>query len=249
MGTCPRLLKMDSLDANIRFAIARHWEHFVAGLKALSSSVDIRPEEITFKLIPFDENEQTSNFELQPVVFVLPERADHVEANLHVVVSGTISIDRPHFHAHKSLRTVKFQTRVAYFRLKPATAELEHVYGAHYDYEGSQAGHPVFHAQMKSFAEMRVHIDGYDSLVFHDRLDRILTRVRIPTAQMDFFSLVLQLVADHLLSASSGEAEIEAFSELLDTSRDVQGAGYLTARLGVAPAIQCYWALHWYSPN
>lgn len=240
---------MDNLDANIRFAIARHWESFVAGVQSLSSSVDIRPNEITYNLDPFDENEHTSNFDLKPVVLVLPERADHAEANLHVVVSGTLSVDRAYYREHKALRTVKFQTRVGYFRLKPATRILEHVYGAHYDYEASAPAHPVFHVQMKSFADLRVHVDGYDSLEFHDHLEKVLSRVRIPTAQMDFFSLVLQLIADHLLSASSGEAEIKAFSALIDTSKNVQGAGYLTQRLGMAPAIHCYRALHWYPEN
>jgi hypothetical protein len=240
---------MDTVDANIRFAIATHWESFVAGVQSLSSSVDIRPPDITFNLFPFDENEQTSNFELRPVVLVLPERADHTETNLHVVVSGTISIDRDHFQEHKTLRTVKFQTRVAYFRLKPAAGVLEHVYGAHYDYEANAAAHPVFHSQVKSFADMRVHINGYDDLQFQDHLERILTRVRVPTAQMDFFSLVVQLVADHLISAASGESEIEIFLALINKSKNVQGAGHLIPRLGTEPAIQCYRAAHWYPDN
>lgn len=240
---------MDTVDANIKFAIATHWESFVADVQSLSSSVDIRPSDITYNLVPFGENAQTSTFELKPVVLVLPERADHTETNLHVVVSGSISIDRDHFQEHKTLRTVKFQTRVAYFRLKPAAGVLEHVYGAHYDYEANAAAHPVFHSQIKSFASMRSHINGYEDLQFHDHLERVLTRVRVPTAQMDFFSLVVQLVADHLISASSGESEREVFSALIEKSKNVQGAGYLTPRLCIAPAILCYRAAHWYPEN
>jgi hypothetical protein len=239
---------MDAVDFRIRSALADHWESVVANIQDLRSSVDVRPTNILDSLISFEPNDITSNFDLRPVVVVVPERATHSDMSLHVVLAGKLCIDKAHFRQHRSLRTRRFGTQVAYFRLKESAKKLQHVYGAHYDYDVDVLGHPVFHSQVKDFPAYKSEIQGHEDLELDNFVGGVLQRVRVPTAQMDVFSLLLQIVADHLLSASAGELERASFAKLIETSRKLQGAGCTVDRLGRAPAIECYRALHWYQP-
>jgi len=180
----------------------------------------------------------------------VPERADAPSIDLFVVITGFLHISRTLFETDEQIRTLNFGTQAAYFRLKGKT--LNHIYGAHFDFSQSELGHPVFHGQMKSFSEFSGVIKDrgwFEDFVLEDAVDGVLRTVRLPSAQMDVFSYFLQVVADHMLGAMSGEDEKLRFSEMLDRSKTIQGAGSQVARLQVAPAIHCYRAAHWYPPN
>lgn len=77
-----------------------------------------------------------------------------------------------------------------------------------------------------------------------DHVEGIFKTVRIPTAQMDLFALLMQLAADHLMSERSSQEDRNTFKELGDSNRKMKGAGYLWPSLEQAP--KCMRAVHWY---
>jgi hypothetical protein len=240
---------MDRIDNQILRALISHWQEFDAYITRLNASAFIEPKDgySAFKYVNTEGH--ASNFELQPVLVNVPERATDTSSDLFVVVKGKLSIDRQHFDAEGKIRTVNFATQAGYFRLKANT--LKHVYGAHYDFSEDEIGHPVCHGQMRSFLEFSEIIKsryGLDVVDLIDAVSGILKTVRLPSAQMDVFSFFLQLVADHLLSKDSSTDDRTRFLELLDRSKLIQGVGSIISRLQVPPATSCYRAVHWYPP-
>jgi hypothetical protein len=192
-----------------------------------------------------------TTFEFQPVVFSLPERAGGTN-DIFVVASGIVSLDRHYYEQNGLLRTVSFASRVGYFRQKGEY--VQHVYGAHYDFSKDELGHPIFHAQLRSLAEFASAIGQYSGgeVTLEDGGDYmkgVLKTVRVPSAQMDVFSLFLQIIADHLLWRNSSDADKSAFSDLLTKNRLIQGAAAQVQRLQVPPANKCYRSVHWYTPT
>lgn len=188
-----------------------------------------------------------SRFDLRPVVFNIPERAGSAKGNLYVVVEGRLCFRSEEFLRTKTLLTHDFQTRVGYFRRD--TDSLTHVFGAHYDFAVNEIGHPVFHAQLKSFSRFAVHVRQQyhldDSVSDRDCVGGLLKTVRLPIAQLDVFSLFLQLCADHLVHKKSGPEDLAAFNSLL-RSTFCRGAAFRIPRLGSDEACKCYRARHWY---
>ena len=185
-------------------------------------------------------------FELRPVVFNLPERGDHRECDLFVVVRGRLSFRREDFRDRKALLTHDFGSEVGYFRR--AGDSLTHVYGAHYDLATNELGHPAFHAQLGSFADFADHVReqfGVSGQVV-DPMKGLIRTVRVPAAQMDVFSLFVQICADHLLSKKSNLEEKKAFNALLEKGAFWKGAAFQMVRLGTEEARDCYRARHWY---
>ncbi len=241
---------MDRIDFKIQRALIRHWDDLKDCLSALNLSASIKPADDVLKHV--STNDDMTNFELVPVLLMVPERAYHSGKDLYVVLTGKLTIDRAHYVLTEQLRTLKFATEVGYFRVKTNAKILEHVFGAHYDLDEDAPGHPVFHAQIKSFAEFADEIkkqDGFDDFEVLDRLSHVLNRVRLPSAQMDIFSSFLQIIADHLLAGRSGENEKAKFTELLQKSKFLQGVGSKVNRLQILPASHCYRAVHWYRPS
>jgi hypothetical protein len=240
----------DRIANKIHRALIRHWEEFDADVSRLSSVASIQPKDGYAVFQYVDSVDNSANFELSPIVVNVPERATEVVSDLFVVVKGRLSIDRAHFEADGKLRTLSFATQAAYFRVKGNV--LSHVYGAHYDFAANESGHPVFHGQMRSYLEFAEVIKsqyGLEGVELKDVVSGILKTVRLPSAQMDVFSFLLQLVADHLLSGDSSEDDKMRFHELLERSKFIQGLGSQIARLQVAPANVCYRAVHWYPPH
>jgi hypothetical protein len=241
---------MDRIDNQIQRSLISHWEEFDTYITRLNASASVEPKD-GYSVFKYAGTEDGSAiFDLQPVLVNVPERATDTSSDLFVVVKGRLSIDRAHFEAEGKIRTLNFATQVGYFRLKGGV--LKHVFGAHYDFSESEVGHPVFHAQMRSFVQFSEVIKeryGLEEVVVDDGINGILKTVRLPSAQMDVFSFFLQLVADHLLSKDSSGDDRVRFLELLDKSKFIQGVGSVVSRLQVPPANFCYRAVHWYSPS
>jgi len=241
----------DKIGSQIRYALVRHWEDFNADISGLSGVASIQPKDGWSVFVYMGAEGNSANFELTPIVVNLPERAPGVTSDLFVVIKGRLSIDRSHFEVAGKIRTLNFATKAAYFRQKGS--KLTHVYGAHYDFTANEIGHPVFHVQMRSFEEFSHEIKnreyGLEEAEVTDLVKGILKTVRLPSAQMDVFSFLLQLVADHLLSTDSGDDDKTRFRELLDRSKFIQGLGSQVARLQAPPANLCYRAVHWYPPD
>jgi hypothetical protein len=238
---------VDRESSGILRRLVTQWDHVNAELARLQSTAEVRPENgyDVFQIV--DTGATTvAAFELLPVVFNLPERANHVSPNLFVVIKGRLLFDRKEYSEREILATSAFGTQAAYFRRTPGG--LDHVYGAHYDFALDEIGHPVFHGQMRSYVDLAAHVKSQYSIQgeVSDSVKGVLRNVRVPTAQMDVFSMFIELCADHLLYEKSGPEEKDAFNSLLSRSVFCQGAAFQLPRLATEEARTCYRARHWY---
>jgi hypothetical protein len=208
-------------------------------------SSDIRPKQAAdiFKL---DGEAGPSHFSVGPVVLKIPERPNRTEPNLFVVVEGWIAFDR--FDEGGRPNTLKFGTKVGYFRILQ-DGGLEHVYGSHFDMDEQLVAHPVFHGQMTSQAKLGESIEELfhsNFEVTEDHAVGLLGTVRTPTAQMDVFSVLTQVGADHLINEKSDSVVREGFDELRRACDFFNGAGRRFPFLCDPPATHCYRSTHWY---
>ena len=186
------------------------------------------------------------NLSVGPVVLNVTERPRHSAANLYIVMEGWISFDNNDVK-NPPFQTKNFGTRVAYFRRKKN--RFEHTFGAHYDMDEFDYRHPVFHAQMRPYASAVEHVRNLFSHDFEieDCMNQILRNVRIPTAQMDVFSVLIQICADHLIEQHPAPETTLAFENLKSTASFFIGAGNTIEYLNSLPASSCYRSRHWYN--
>ena len=117
------------------------------------------------------------------------------------------------------LSLIGYGTEIGYFRQTNAATpvnEMEPIAGYHYDFDcgGGKYNHPVFHAQPKMkagerFLEMNPHFShkGYPE-------NKEIRTLRIPTPQMDVFSAIVMVLADHV---ADPEDPKRIFGDFLDT--------------------------------
>lgn len=230
-------------------ALVTHWNSLRDNIRRVNSGILFHPDE-GYTLFQPDSGRSTATveaFKVGPVVMNLPERGNDVTCDLYVVANCTVLFDVEIFKSEKRLQSVGFSTHVGYFRR--GNTHLQHVYGVHYDFEAGKPGHPVFHAQLKSFAtEFEPHIRDQFQITLEgsDRVKDMLQNVRLPSAELDFFSLIIQLAADHLIWEGSGNEDRNAFNDLLNLDQGILGASQASARLCAGAAIPCHRANHWY---
>jgi hypothetical protein len=109
-------------------------------------------------------------------------------------------------------------------------------------------GHPVFHVQFSSkeqFGAAVLDLFKREEAIV-DRTGTILGTVRTPTAQMDIFSVLAQICADHLMGPSPSAEVKKAFTGLRSNCDFLVGAGHRLAYLNGDHAAGCYRAGHWY---
>ena len=141
----------------IRKRLVEQWDGFLAELGRLKGAVVVRPRDGFGLFRPKGSSDgEAVGFELKPVVFNLPERADHGQRDLFVVIRGRVSFRREDFRNQRALLTHDFGSEIGYFRRTGKA--LTHVYGAHYDLATNELGHPAFHAQLGSFACFADHV-------------------------------------------------------------------------------------------
>jgi hypothetical protein len=240
---------MANVDYKIQRALIAHWEAVRLCIERLNNSASVIPADAAGLFQVTRSDADILAFDIGETLLILPERAKQVSTQMHIVVKGRLTIDKKHFVASEQLRTIHFQSEAGYFRLK-TDSTLQHVFGAHYDLTQDEVGHPAFHAQLKSFLNFADIIRGRYSdtpLTVTNAMENILKTVRLPSAQMDYFSLLIQAVADHLMSPNSSSTEdVGVFRELLGKSKSIQGRAYDIARLQEPSAIVCYRSVHWY---
>lgn len=99
----------------------------------------------------------------------------------------------------------KYATEIGYFRQSNASSPLTDlipITGYHYDFDcdGTKFNHPVFHAQPKITAGDR-YISLTKDITHRDYPDhKELRTIRIPTPQMDIFSSIVMMLADHVIA-------------------------------------------------
>ncbi|TMJ04321.1 MAG: hypothetical protein E6G97_07400 [Alphaproteobacteria bacterium] len=97
-------------------------------------------------------------------------------------------------------RISRSNVQVLYLR-PPANESAQSLLALHYDYETPPlSGHPIFHAQfgMGDFPPQDLHAVGFRSTIKTPPKETLYSSVRIPTACMNFVSVLLGLAADHL---------------------------------------------------
>lgn len=243
----------DLTDFRIQMALISLWDELKVCMERINSAAQLYPKDgyQIFKHI-VQPDKAVTLFNIENIVFNLPERATALKTDLYVVLRGRLFIDRDHYAKTKNVRTLSFDTEAGYFRMQSGDKVVVHVYGAHYDFSKDVSGHPVFHAQMKSFGHFHQVIKttlDMENLECKDYMRTVLKTVRLPTAQMDVFSFFLQLIADHLIGSKSSETELDEFARLIEKDKNLQGAGSLVKRLQGPPASVCYRASHWYPPE
>lgn len=223
------------------------WDSAIRGLKQMNNASVVRPSSAS-SIFQLDQTEPSDEvkFVIGPVVFFVPEKAKAGIPDLYIVVKGDLSFEIP-CDKNGLLKTKKFGTKVAYFRSK--SGALEHIYGAHYDMETeTKHGHPIFHGQLDSYLEYAETINQEFRLQDNptDRMDKILRTVRVPIAQMDIFSVMTQICADHLMYKDSGPEVKEAFQNVRKACDFLVGAAHRMPFLNQPPATSCYRSTHWY---
>lgn len=222
--------------------IEKAWLDFQANIKIMGTGCAVRPNQAgdIFKYIDGDVIE----VEIRPITFFLKEKPVHARPTMYVVVQGLIYF-RP--VGDGTFRAVESKTRVGYF-LKRGE-QLEHVYGVHHDFDATHIAHPVFHSQMAPMQEFLDNIneswkERYEHVVNH--VQKVLTNVRIPSAQMDAFAVFLQLCSDHLVYAGSVKTQIAAYKSVLKSVGFFRGAYPEIPRLQPVIEQNCLRPHHWY---
>lgn len=226
--------------------VADAWQNATYGLTQMYQASQVAPRN-GFEVFRIDPAAPADVVKLDfgPIVFYVPERPNRRGPDLFVVAQGWLTFEGPDFRV-EPLRTRTFGTEVAYFRQK--AGNLEHVYGAHYDMDEEKPGHPVFHAQFKSREELGAAVlelfKRNESIV--DMTGSILGTVRTPSAQMDIFSVLAQICADHLIGPAPSPEVKKAFTGLRSSCDFLVGAAHRLAYLNGDHAAGCYRAAHWY---
>lgn len=104
---------------------------------------------------------------------------------------------------------ISYNTEVLYTEIdKPGEFKNKNVFleGLHFDFdEQILPAHPVFHAQRNSTVLVDVAASHYSEYMAGEA-DRLHKGIRIPTPQMDGFSSVIMLIADHLVKPADSAA-------------------------------------------
>lgn len=223
------------------------WNNVVAAISQLSASADIKPSDLDAVLDTSNVQKDPGAvaFDLKPVVIKVPATRK-ASRDLFVVIRGQFAFDRSEFTENDRFVTSSFSTEVGYF-IRDGR-RLFHRFGIHYDFSPSQLAHPAFHAQLGSFVHFAPNVKTlyrFDAEPV-DEVGMILETVRVPTAQMDVFSVFLQVCADHLLHSNSTPEERSAFDALLEGAAFCFGAAWQIDRLVAPEAVRCYRSRHWY---
>jgi hypothetical protein len=225
------------------------WQGALSAIRQMRPSCSVRPTSAP-DIFKVDGDSALPKFNIGPVVFNVPERANYLVSNLYVVVRGWIVFGAP-LAAGAPRITMQFGTQVGYFRMK--NNQLSHVYGIHYDMDERLPGHPVFHAQLATQVKLAPAVMDNFRIPVDPNFDwsaGLLRTVRTPTAQMDAFSVITQIGADHLLGESASQENLKGFARLRAACDFFLGAGARLDYLNSLPASHCYRSTHWYArPN
>jgi hypothetical protein len=82
-----------------------------------------------------------------------------------------------------------------------------------------------------------------------DHVQPLLRNVRTPSAQMDIFSVIAQICADHLIHEKSGIEVRQAFAKMRSECNFFIGAAHRMTYLNADVAPICYRSTHWYTGN
>lgn len=99
---------------------------------------------------------------------------------------------------------------------------------------------------MRSYPERVEHLEAQYQLGVTaptDHVKDVLRTAHLPSGQMDFFTFLVQIAADHLISHDSGKEDRAAFDALRQQTTAFKGVGSLLPKLTQAA---CTRGIHWY---
>jgi hypothetical protein len=220
------------------------WLSVLADVPQIHQAASIGPTSSYSVFTVSDDGGNEVQVVVKPIVLNVPEKGKSQQSGLFVVIEGWLNFDAGSL---PNLVATTFGTQVAYFRQK--SGSMAHIYGVHYDVDEASPGHPVFHSQMKSMLGMSGVIPGYKAIEIENNMDGVLGTVRIPTAQMDVFSVIEQVCADHLIWKNSADGSLSAFKKLRSTCDFFRGSGGRHSRLTADSSVSCFRSTHWYADS
>jgi hypothetical protein len=250
MGSCSRVLIVDKDTLAIRAKLLTEWSRTKHHLKQLNNIFEHRPRTDPEIVRQGDRNSDDSvSLNIGPVGFLVPER-DLSSGRLFIYLEGALEFSREVWTESGQLAITNTIAEGAYFKVRDGKLVL--VYGSHYDYAPGHQGHPAFHHQLRD------HLSDYGEFIkqqfnlsypIGDAFDGVLRTVRVPTAQMDAFSCMLKIAADHLLPKGLSPRQRDAFNALQGS--ETLCGGHCNGQ--PPPSLQpyrlpytCYRARHWY---
>lgn len=235
---------MVPVEHRIRRQINQAWDDIHHNITKMWSSSEIRPlsADAVFCIARAGDDVK---IDIKPFVFKVPEKP-FSGRELFIVISGKLSFDIPE-DGNSVFKTNGFSTRIGYFRQKKVS--LKHVYGAHYDFEENTFGHPVFHAQLCSLIDFISVIGDQFNFIPENagQFCGFLKNVRTPTAQMDVFSAITQVCADHMIPPQPALEVRTAFSSIKSACEFYVGAAHKLPHLKCDSRLNCYRSKHWYA--
>jgi hypothetical protein len=228
-------------------AVNQVWNVLQAELPKMGG--DARPKHAADAFAVVSVDAAGIRLRVNPISFRVKEKAGSSGLLIYVTIEGDVLFS-PNC-TRQNLLTTQFATRVGYFREVDAQ-RLKHVFGVHYDYDGLLQAHPVYHSQMASMVSFIDHINrlyntAFEPIADEDDLVRgLLGNVRIPTAQMDPFSVFVQVVGDHLVSDASDPAVAAAFSNVRRSMAAFRSDPDAAPRLQQVLNLNCFRSHHWY---
>lgn len=125
-------------------------------------------------------------------------------------LSGTIKKGKAHL--------THYGTEIGYYRQTKASEPLKDlipITGFHYDFDcdGKKFNHPVFHAQPKVTAGERYISLKKDITTGNYPEFKEIRTIRIPTPQMDIFSAIVMIMADHVIMPDDPKRKFGNFLE------------------------------------
>lgn len=225
--------------------VSNNWKMVQSSIFSIDRRSEIRPSDSSdiFIITPnADTNE--IKIKVKPIVFKVRERALK-NSTLYICVEGRLDFDSPILNQQRP-SAKSFGTSVGYFRHH--TDYLDHVYGVHYDFDKSIFGHPVFHAQMKPMMDFKENIQEQfnDKRNIIDKVSPILRNVRMPSAEMDIFSVFSQIIADHLINSKSEKEVRTKFVKTLSSCDFFAGVAQTLTNFNQASATSRYRSPCWY---
>ncbi|MEA3052160.1 MAG: hypothetical protein QOG72_1063 [Sphingomonadales bacterium] len=235
-----------NLQPTVERVVNFAWNSFLSEIEAMGGQARPKHPSDVFSYGVTDEGYLVT---LAPITLRLKEKAAASECVLFVTVEGCLLFPR---NAHRNdMRVVKYQTRAGYFRVLDG-GKLKHVYGVHYDHDDDLPAHPVYHSQMSTMASFVQHVNAAWNAQYQaiepdlDLMKGLLRNVRIPTAHMDPFSVLLQIASDHLVSEVSDAQVTSAYDRLRGALSTFRSSRDGAVRLDAAIDQHCFRSGHWY---
>lgn len=233
--------------ANAMQVVSNAWLAVSAQIRRLDSRVTIKPKMSADIFVIDDKVQDGIHFEIKPIVLRVPQKISSKRSGcLYIVIKGKIVFALEQKNGR--FTTSSFATNIGYFR--ETNDKIQHVYGAHFDFSPSMVAHPVFHSQIATHVDLfqvvrEQHHNVMELDTEADLMSRVLGNVRLPTAQMDFFAVLLQVCSDHLINEMSESSKHFGYEKLREASSFFFGYG-VHAGLRNSSNDNCYRSPYWY---